>query len=66
MNILDEVNAIGNNPDPHYIFDAHRMKNKITIWLKNPQNDCLRARGDKRWIEMCEADHLIDEILEPF
>lgn len=24
---------------------------ELELWFNDPTNDCLRARGDKRWIE---------------
>jgi len=26
---------------------------ELKLWMEDPQNDCLRARGDKRWIDAC-------------
>lgn len=30
----------------------------VDKWLRDPQNDCLRARGDARWHVMCQIHNL--------
>ena len=35
-------------------------------WLRNPDNDCLRARGDYRWQQVCEAETLLRNAMNPF
>lgn len=27
---------------------------ELDAWFRDPQNDCLRARGDHRWVLACE------------
>lgn len=28
---------------------AHELRVKLVEWMQDGQNDCLRARGDRRW-----------------
>jgi len=35
--------------------------NQLARWLADPQHDCLRARGDKRWRIVEEAYALLTE-----
>ena len=31
----------------------------VNAWQAQPDNDCLRARGDPRWLAACEASMLM-------
>lgn len=39
---------------------------KIQAWQMKPSNDCLRARGDFRWLKSCELATSLQVLLEPF
>ena len=41
-------------------------KKWLDEWLKNPQHDCLRARGDIRWNLACRLQMAVDSFLNPF
>ena len=34
-------------------------------WLRDPDNDCLRARGDARWQAMCEVEMALRAAVRP-
>jgi hypothetical protein len=39
---------------------------ELDKWQRNPDNDCLRARGDWAWIEACTLTGKLRRLLEPF
>ena len=48
-------------------YDTLAMIHKeIRDWLRDPQHDCLRARGDRRWDAMCDLDSRCRSLWEPF
>lgn len=52
-----------------YKLDILRVRKSllnIQAWQSNPSNDCLRARGDNRWIKSCELATSLQLLLEPF
>jgi hypothetical protein len=44
--------------------NVENMFFKIQAWQKNPANDCLRSRGDSRWVISCELAGKLQSILE--
>lgn len=38
----------------------------LVNWQKDSQNDCLRARGDWRWLKSLELESELKALLRPF
>ena len=45
---------------------SEELQKKVDGWLRDPDNDCLRARGDWRWQRMCQFDSDLKSLIEPF
>ncbi len=45
---------------------AESLQKEVDAWLRHPDNDCLRARGDWRWIKMCDFDAELRLLMKPF
>jgi hypothetical protein len=55
-----------NQPNQYdYDLALHCLK-VIHKWFDDPDNDCLRARGDHRWQKMCELQGKLVDIMKPF
>lgn len=45
-----------------WTLDALRLRawhNRVDAWLRRSENDCLRARGDLRWLAACRAEMML-------
>ncbi len=45
---------------------AGQMLTDLDKWQRDPDNDCLRARGDWKWIVACDLTAKLNRLLEPF
>ena len=46
--------------------DIIALQEELTHWQLDKQNDCLRARGDYRWLKSIELKSRINNLLKPF
>ena len=42
------------------------LQEELTHWQLDKQNDCLRARGDARWLKSIELEFRINNLLKSF
>jgi len=54
--------AMGYGISPALLSDAVRYR--AELWLKDDQNDCLRARGDRQWHYMCSVHNRAMALLQ--
>ena len=61
-------NTVRDCNQPYRLSDARVINSlsQIQSWQTDPQNDCLRARGDSRWLKSCEIATSLQALLEPF
>jgi hypothetical protein len=45
---------------------AKKILVKLDKWQRDPDNDCLRSRGDWKWILACDLSAKLNRLLEPF
>jgi hypothetical protein len=63
--IQDQVRALAAPYGLNYD-KAESLLASVTLWLKNPDNDHFRARGDTRWQMMSDAQNTLLSLFNPF
>jgi hypothetical protein len=46
--------------------EVNQLKSEVEAWLIHPDNDCLRARGDKRYSELSSIHIQLMLALQPY
>ena len=60
---IDDWSRPYNTPTAGMLIILH---NKLMKWQLDPQNDCLRSRGDYRWIKSLELEGRLQSLAKPF
>jgi len=45
---------------------VEKLITEVNKWMGKPDNDCLRSRGDYRWILACDLCAKLQSLLQPY